>query len=530
MARKKRDGIWLHGKLWWCRDPITGGKQISTGFGKAQEKEALRWLDDRKRLAEDPANIAKAQETLGAWCDRTIEFKRRQGSASTVSFYEQKLGHFVRLWGTPLPINEVSPALCDLYTAIRRGEDASDHTIVKEFSCLSQVLKLARRAGAYSGDIASLRPLDVKPRYKPRERALAVDEVRRLIQHCSPRLRTLVELTVALATRLSETLRLTPADIDLTNAEAHIRGTKTEISDATIPILAPVKSLVEDAMKRLPIQVDDNGEYINVRRDLAAACKRAGIARCTPNDLRRTNATILVEAGVKPDFVRRMLRHTTTRMVEMVYGQPTPAAIAANIEPHITSLQLPVPDATIDATILPWHSRKGIKHCKSGANFEIRTRDLRFTNPQSDLLESPPVAEIAAELLAQDRASSDENRREPTSDATMDATARDNVQRETALGQIDRIAGHIPPSCRQHPDSSRLYTRLEIEQDLHPLSPAECVAHGLRHSSQDDHGGLVGGQYARTPEAIRALASDAMLRGLSRRLPSSSSITTEAAP
>jgi integrase len=36
----------------------------------------------------------------------------------------------------------------------------------------------------------------------------------------------------------------------------------------------------------------------SVRPDLADACERAGIERCSPNDLRRTFASWQVEAGV----------------------------------------------------------------------------------------------------------------------------------------------------------------------------------------------------------------------------------------
>jgi integrase len=37
--------------------------------------------------------------------------------------------------------------------------------------------------------------------------------------------------------------------------------------------------------------------WVNVRRDLAAACRRAGIERVTPNDLRRTFASGMKQGG-----------------------------------------------------------------------------------------------------------------------------------------------------------------------------------------------------------------------------------------
>jgi len=57
-----------------------------------------------------------------------------------------------------------------------------------------------------------------------------------------------------------------------------------------------------------------------VRRDLALACKAARIRRVTPNDLRRTFASWLKQRGVDSMVVAKLLGHTSTRMVELVYG------------------------------------------------------------------------------------------------------------------------------------------------------------------------------------------------------------------
>jgi len=66
-------------------------------------------------------------------------------------------------------------------------------------------------------------------------------------------------------------------------------------------------------------------------RDLPAAAKRAGVPRVTANDLRRTFASWLVQAGVSLYVVSRLLGHKSTRMVELVYGQLDDATLAAAI-------------------------------------------------------------------------------------------------------------------------------------------------------------------------------------------------------
>src|ERR1051325_5873135 len=58
--------------------------------------------------------------------------------------------------------------------------------------------------------------------------------------------------------------------------------------------------------------------WSNVTRDLARA--RAGVPRVTPNDLRRTFASWLIQGGVSNRIVADLLGHASTRMVDLVYG------------------------------------------------------------------------------------------------------------------------------------------------------------------------------------------------------------------
>jgi integrase len=227
---------------------------------------------------------------------RLLEAKKTDRSQATLAIYRQKLGHFVRLWGVSMRLVDINTAVCDQYVATRRAERVTDHTIVKEFNCLNQLLKLATRAGCYSGQIAMLRPLDVAPRYEPRKRALPPSEVDALLRECKPRLWAFVALTVALGTRLSETLKFRPGDVDTKTWIANIKRTKTRKGTKVIPVLPPFRGFILRAVPELPIT-----KYNNIRRDLASACRRAGIAKATPNDLRRSQGTMLVEAGVTLD-------------------------------------------------------------------------------------------------------------------------------------------------------------------------------------------------------------------------------------
>lgn len=73
-------------------------------------------------------------------------------------------------------------------------------------------------------------------------------------------------------------------------------------------------------------------KWTNSRRDILEACKRAGIAPVTWNDLRRTNATLLAEAGVDADLGHKLLGHSDDRMWNAVYAKPRPAALAQRLD------------------------------------------------------------------------------------------------------------------------------------------------------------------------------------------------------
>jgi integrase len=330
---KKRDGIFQRGGFWYLRtDPVTGKKRAT---GCRSKTAARAYRNQRELAAADPTYAAAESATLGQWMLNTIEAKKVDRSESTIKIYKQKLGHFVRLWGVGLPLVEINTGLCDEYTKSRREEGVTDHTISKEFNCLSQVLKHATRAGCYSGQIALLRPMDVLPRYEPRKRAMPPAEVDALMQVCSPRLAGFVAIAIALGARLSEVLKFEGLDIDKSTGTwvATIRGTKTKKSRRRIPILKAFRGFIEIGAPYLPMQ-----KYNNICRDLERACTRAGIVKVTPNDVRRSMATILIEAGVSLDMARRIYGHSTTRMLETVYGQPRPEAIAEVVEPSLEGL------------------------------------------------------------------------------------------------------------------------------------------------------------------------------------------------
>ncbi len=114
-------------------------------------------------------------------------------------------------------------------------------------------------------------------------------------------------------------------------------GTKTAGSDRWVPIPAPLHALLSSVLNN-----DRQGPLVerwsNSRRDLAEACTRAGIDRVSSNDIRRTYASWLKNAGTDSAVVAQLLGHSSTRMVDLVYGKLHSSTLAQAVTalPDIT--------------------------------------------------------------------------------------------------------------------------------------------------------------------------------------------------
>lgn len=358
MAATKRDGLYKRGRFWWVRtDPVTGESRST----KCTDLEAARrWRTARERQAADPSRAAAEKALFGDWTERFLRLKQRTRSKATLEFYQQRLAHFVRLWGEDCRLATIEPVKADEYSKQRRADGVTDRTIGFEFTALRGVLAMAKRGGCFAGDIATIRPPDLAATYVPRKRALTRPEVVALLSELKPHYAALVAVCIALGCRLSEAYRLLPSDVDMLRGQVLIRGSKTAGAHRWVPVLSVYRSLLEQALPHLPLQANRQ----NLHRIINNAAARAKIAHCSPNDFRRTHATLLAEAGVDRDVTRRLLGHTTTRLVDTVYGQPRTEALGALAEERLALaapvLALQVRDTTAEPVTDPAESEPSV--------------------------------------------------------------------------------------------------------------------------------------------------------------------------
>lgn len=380
--RASKDGLWLRGRIYWT---TIAGERVSTG---CKDREAARLARARlERELADPRNAAAARTTVGDMIGHAMEAHRhakgRLGgrvTQKTIDYHEEKLGHFARIFGVHRPLLEVDYDLVGAYIKQRESEPGSSaesfvspSTIGKELKDLRFALKLERARGAYPHDVDHVtRTHAFAAAGAKRDRYLPWPEIAALISAVAdygPQAGELGEKArehqimraqqvawhIAVGGRFSESEHAEMKDHDLVNWRVRVRGTKSKKADARIPIAPAFRRLLEFALWGRPKTGKLFKPWLNFNRALKRACERAGIDRCSTNDLRRTHMTLLHQAGVPNEVLKNISRHTTTRMLDERYAVDDIAATARLIQ------GVEWPALSDDNTVSSHDSKKGPK-------------------------------------------------------------------------------------------------------------------------------------------------------------------------
>lgn len=324
--RRKSNGEWV----WWAswtESKRTRRRSTRCNTKPAAELVCARW--ERERA--DPVYAAANAATLGVEASYFLTacraaVKRGKMAEGTLSMYRQKCGTFLRVLGADTRLADIDAGTVANYLDARRAEgirddegnllrDLEESTLYKEWVALRQTLKHAWRAQRYGRDPASLKPAHFGPSYTPVETFLTPQQAWDLLRELSPERARTVAFVLASGARRSEWRAALAGDIDVTAWTVHVRGKKTRLSDATIPILEPLRGWAKVAGQ------PPYAKWGNARRDLALACAKAGCPAVTWNDLRRTFASTLAAAGVTSDVGRRLMRHGSAAMWDRVYAR-----------------------------------------------------------------------------------------------------------------------------------------------------------------------------------------------------------------
>ncbi len=329
---RKKDGTTWYGYFY----DATGKRRVvcTKQQDRAAARAVLRKLEREAHAqggapADKPAEEGeRTRHTIADALDYLVTHAGSDLAPATLKMYSEKGGHILRLMGE-FDVNALTLDQSQDYINERLAEKAHRETVRKELVTLRRALTLANERGFLRADPRGLIPR-FRVRYVPRSRYLTEKELPKLLLALPANRRHWVALAVYTGSRASEVESLRWEHVDMKNARLLLSGTKTAKSRRWVPIAAPLLRLLEavDEEDRTGPVVEPWG---NARRDLAVACQAAGIDRVSPNDLRRTFASWLKQRGVDSMVVARLLGHTTSRMVELVYGHLDDRTTAAAV-------------------------------------------------------------------------------------------------------------------------------------------------------------------------------------------------------
>lgn len=309
-------------------------------IGRLGGRFTVEWTEDGKRrryrLAAHTAKEAESEArdriiretaprrggTIGQlWDAYKAELGQRRQARKMADMEKAVLPAFAHL--TPA---QITIADCRAYIAARRALGRKDGTIRSEMGGVRMALAWAHKAGL----IDRVPRMELPPVPQPRARYLDRTEVSALLAHAGdPHVKLAMLLMLTTAGRVGAVLDLTWGRVDLdrrlirlaTDALGPRKGR------ATVPINDTLMAALQDA---LPAARSDyvveyaGGRVGSIKTGFNAAVRRAGIAHCTPHDLRRTAGRLMVEDGTPIEEVAQFLGHSDPAVTRSTYGQFSP--------------------------------------------------------------------------------------------------------------------------------------------------------------------------------------------------------------
>lgn len=321
--------LYRRGAIWWVRGAAEGVK-VRRSTRHTSEALAKRVRDRWERELADPVHHAAHRATIATAAERFMnEIARTAKSRATVSFYDTKVRHVVRLLGTMRlsNVNTHGYARALAYVEKRTklppdGEGAHQYTVHRELTALRLILKSAARAREWAGDVKTVIP-QIATGYVPLTDWRTPDEIWKVI-HQLVSLERGATVAWCVATASDFSLLFNASRDDVAAQTIRVRGTKTTSRDRHVPRIPILEPFLAYALEHGADTGPLFPSWNKMARDLRAAAERVGVPGFTARTLRRSVATWLVRANVPYEVAAKFLGHGSTTMLQKVYGQLAP--------------------------------------------------------------------------------------------------------------------------------------------------------------------------------------------------------------
>ena len=301
------------------------------------------WKSTRKTSKRDAESVARQWDSAESSGHTVVtleqafqllaqHMKRKKDSEDTMEILALKASHVATALGKERDISTIKLADTEAYLDHRREQGRSDTTIAKELGYLLGALKRCHRLDLYTGNWEALWPEALPKQFPGKTRWITWHEYLLLLDTISDQWRDHLVVYVSTGVRFAELYLLRTSSVR--NGTLRVDGTKTEGAAREIPLSVEA----DEALKRritmtssgvlFPVSSTGDGDLMDNQkrawlRALSGACRRAKIPHVSTNDLRRTFCSWCWHRGIDKDAVRRWMGHSSSKMIDAVYAQPS---------------------------------------------------------------------------------------------------------------------------------------------------------------------------------------------------------------
>lgn len=308
------------------RDPVTGKYRRKTKHFRGTYREAQAELTRFENEARVPTGHMTVEEAAKAWLAQQVAYGTIAASTA-----EKKRGHLANLvaWVGQKDVDRVTTSdLRRLFDAMLAGDGPSGRQCGRTYVRMVQttvagLFAWCERTGVATHD--PTRGVALAKADTPERRALTREQTEGLIRACQPPDRHEAGLLLALMAglRRSECCALLWSDVDLGRHTVRVRGTKTEASDAVVPISPRLAGILASMPRSGPtVMAGPHGEPTEPHAfSHWWRLHRAGygLDGYTLHELRHTFVTRLAENGVHPAAMAKLVRHSDPRTTLKIY-------------------------------------------------------------------------------------------------------------------------------------------------------------------------------------------------------------------
>ena len=315
------------GRIYHARYPTPIGRRertLKTSNLKAALRRA-RELDER--LDRDPyvtpdEERRRDQLTFSQYLEEFLKNydgwseSTRKGNQYMIRFLDEEFGD--------LPLQAITPRLVETYLARRRDIDGiTTGTRNRYLATLKAIFKVAVRWGYLSQS-----PVDQIKTSREQQKipqALTEQQFELLLAELNEPARSIVLIAGETGMRRSEIRNMRWNDIDFADRSIRIPTRKNQ-EFLVLPMTERAYRLLlqrRERSRRATVTDIRVLPFVDIKKALSGAAKRAGIGHVTLHMLRHTFATRLRELGVPLDRIKELLGHRTMAMT-LRYAKASP--------------------------------------------------------------------------------------------------------------------------------------------------------------------------------------------------------------